>query len=345
MKMALSSRPARALAAAAITTAALLSAACAPTLPAADPTAAEASTGAPMPAGAPWKTYADGVSGMSAAMPGEPQVAHFIIEGTHPLEARTLAMADGNPATPDYDVTRLAPTEPGIVLTLDASVSAIAATWKRVDRQQKRTRGGMATVEMEGIFLDGPAIMSLTSLGGWIYSATVRSASGLDREAVERFFDSVRIEVPWKIVTYDDDALTVSLPAPASELPQAEHEDRATHVYSLGGPSDLTFSVSWFTLTDERLLTASVDQILEGAIDGLAQGEGNRMEKVTTLDHHGVPGREATHTTAEGITMRSRVFVLGHRGYFLSVVAKDADVVAQPIAVRFLDSIRMGAIP
>ena len=114
MKMVRRPHQARALAAAAITTAALLSAACAPTLPAADPTAADAPAGAPVPAGSPWKTYADGVSGMSAAMPGEPQVAQFIIEGSHPLEARTLALADGNPATPDYDVTRLAPTEPAL---------------------------------------------------------------------------------------------------------------------------------------------------------------------------------------------------------------------------------------
>lgn len=328
--------------------AAVLSSSCAAC--AEPPPARDARAGAPAEKdaasdGPGWRTYGDGVSGFSVALPGEPKPLHHVIEGNRLIDHRGLALSDDDPATPDYTVSRLAPVDADAMLSLDGYVANVQKKWQRVDRDEKRTLAGLPAVEIEGEFLELPTKMVMTSLGGWVYVAYTQSSKGVDPAEAERFFESIRIEAPWKIEVYPDEALTVSLPAPVMKVPTAPEEGITTHVYRLGVPADLSFSVTWFPLSDERLRAASVDQILEDGVNGLAEGDGNQIDKVLPIEHGGVPGREIVHTAAGGVAVRSRMFVLGHRGYHVAALAMDATVLSQPAATRFLDSIRMGAAP
>jgi hypothetical protein len=178
-------------------------------------------------------------------------------------------------------------------------------------------------------------------VGSWIYAATVTTKGALDEAAVERFFSSVRVEIPWRIEVFPEEGITMALPAPAPALPPVQKGESMTHVYQLGGAAELTFSVTTFPLSEERLRTASVDQILDDGIRGISGKEGNHVDKLNTIEHGGVPGREVTHHTDKGVHLRSRMLVLGRRGHVVTIASTDPARVGDAAAMRFLESLRL----
>ena len=69
----------------------------------------------------------------------------------------------------------------------------------------------------------------------------------------------------------------------------------------------------------------------------LLRTKGNVIGAVTPFEHHGMHGREITHTSGDGQAFRSRMFIVGHRGYHISVSSMDPALITRETATRILD--------
>ncbi len=292
----------------------------------------------------PWKTYSDPISGFSVAMPGDPKIVQAAF-GKPGGDVRSFVVSDRDPRTPDFEIDRFlsggaaGPADP----TLFADI--VSKDWKKGVRREKKDRHGIATIELWGESPDGKIAMSVAANGTFLYVLSVTGAEKINEDLAERFFDSLRLETPWHIETFALDSFTVAMPAPVAVTVVPPRDNAEIYVYYLKGEADLWIGVTLFSLTEERVRSASLDDILDDGVRGLARGQGVTIDKVTPYEHHGLHGREIMHTTASGQAFRSRMFVVGHRGYHVSVSSKTAGLVTQETASRVLDSMRIGARP
>lgn len=292
----------------------------------------------------PWKTYSDPISGFSVALPREPKIVQGAF-GKPGGDVRSFIVSDRDPRTPDFEIDRF--LAGGAQGPADASLFADIVTkdWKKGLRREKRERHGIQTIELTGETSEGKIAMSVTAGGTYLYVQSVLSTEAIDADLAERFFDSLRLEMPWRIESFPADSFTLALPAPAALTAVPPRDNAEIYVYYLKWEGELWVGVTLFSLTDERVRSVSLDEILDDGVSGLAHGKDVTIDKVVPYTHHGLRGREIMHTIASGQAFRSRMFVVGHRGFHVSVSSKNAALITQDTATRILDSIRIGAQP
>ncbi len=290
----------------------------------------------------PWQTYSDPVGGFSVALPGEPRRNHEISPPPKATDYRELRITDGDPKTMDFEVNRLASSDMTALVDLGAAADIFLSKSKNAHKEE-RVRHGRKTVEVTGANEDGPFAVSLVAAGGWIYVLSVHASVPIDMDVAERFFDSLRLEMPWRIEAYPDVGLTLALPAPVVAMPinQPMANGATVRVYEIDWDGDLWIGVTLFPLDETRLRTTPVDQIMDDGVRALLRTKGNVIGAVTPFEHHGMHGREITHTSGDGQAFRSRMFIVGHRGYHISVSSMDPALITRETATRILDSIRI----
>lgn len=292
----------------------------------------------------PWQTYADPIAGFSVALPGEPHRDRHFLPPPVTGEMREMRFSDGDPRTPDFEVTRLAPT----LMPGPADPERVAEVLLRKAKgahKEKRTRHGHEAIELQAESPMGPFACSILAVGGWIYVLSVNAKDAIDLDAAERFFDSLRIEVPWRIETFPEEGLTLSVPAPAVIPPvkQPALPGGKIRVYEIDWEGKLWISVTLFGIDENRVRTMTPDEMMADGIRALAASPGTRIAGTVQIEHHGMIGREIAHTMADGQAFRSRMFVVGRRGYHVSISSKDPLLLTGDTANRVLDSIRIEA--
>jgi hypothetical protein len=99
--------------------------------------------------------------------------------------------------------------------------------------------------------------------------------------------------------------------------------------------------VTLFGIDESRVRTMTPDEMMADGIRALARSPGTTIAGTVQIEHHGMVGREITHTTGDGLTFRSRMFVVGRRGYHVAVSSKDPQLLTGDTANRVLESIRI----
>lgn len=292
----------------------------------------------------PWRRYDDALGGFSVMMPSEPRVLHGPF-GKSGGDVRSLAVSDHDPHTADFAIDRFLSGNPQGPADPALFADVITKSWKKTARREAKDRHGIATVELEGETPEGKVLMCVAASGTNLYVLSVTSGDRFEAELAERFFDSLRLDTPWRIETFAEDSFTVAIPAAVATTVIPPRDGTEIFVYYFHGDADVWIGVTMFTLAEERLRSASLDEILDDGVSGLAHGQGVTIDKVVPFVHRGLRGREVMHTTKTDQVFRSRLFVVGHRGFHVSVSSKDPSVLTSDLATRVLDSIRIGATP
>jgi hypothetical protein len=301
-----------------------------PAAPAAPPTAA--------PAGAECQAASLVLDGIHACMPGEPQQVSWTAEDRW---VRGVLSTRG-----DHEFLAARTAFVGGKGNGEHVLSAMTSSWQQIDESRPFQLGGFEGRAFAGV-LDPQHRIAVQAVvvGRQVYFAQVVAAkNSVDREGIQAFFDSMRVDVPWRIHASLAKRYTVAVPEPAPWLTDTRKVEDWTfesEVFPLGGENTRVYMVSTSAIPPST--TETMDEILDSYAENLGAAPGTTILRKIPLSVDGVPGREIICRQANGFIARMRVFGTQKRLAAALIVSKRAETLEDADAVRFFDSFQLTA--
>lgn len=303
-------------------------------------TPSRAAATAPSPASAPaWNEYALPEQGLFAAFPKEPheiastgdaervgQVGFEVVSDALEL-ACVRTLLDANRPEDDVVLDNLH----NVLFDSGASTTPFSERGFRgrlVEGKSKRDKH--------------PQNARVVVVGNSLLVALVtHKKPGFGAIDTKRFLESCRFEIPWRLYPWPLAGVVVSMPSYAIEVDEKTMklpEGMIGRSFFLGGEQDLVFMLATNPLEREDQ-SVSDDQILDGAVEGIA-GDGNtRIISRSPVEFRGARGTDLLFQS-EGSHHRWRVLVTPTRLYQIGVSAKDKPTLLLPEARKFIESLR-----
>lgn len=228
----------------------------------------------------------------------------------------------------------------------DELLSSITSTWLRVDESQPFELGELAGRAFAGM-LDPQRriVMRAVVVGRQVYFAQIVAAQGrVDRPKMQAFFDSMRVDPPWRLHTSLTKRYTVAVPEPAQWLVDRRTTEEwtfETEVFPLGGVNERAYGVSISEIPPSQEQTT--DELLDAYATNLGSTDGTTILRVIPVTLDGAPGRELICRKANGYVTRMRVYATQRRIVAVIVVSRRADTLEDADAARFFDSFQITA--
>jgi hypothetical protein len=161
----------------------------------------------------------------------------------------------------------------------------------------------------------------------------------LDEVRARRFLDSVRYELPWRIVPFPAGRFSIAVPAAAVELGPEQWKlpaDNPSRGFFVGGKHDLLFTVWTLEIAADNEL--SPDDLMDNAL-GKIRDAGTAISWRAAYQFEGLRGLEFLGHR-DGVQWRGRLLVVDHYLYVLQAQAKALDALTTPEVKRFFESLR-----
>ena len=302
--------------------------------------AVEATTTARARPSAPWRTYRDPVFGFSVALPEEPMWMHTK-DPSNGVEQRSFHLSlDTFEIDAVVTANELHPT--------DFDLKTLAERMRKElmpgAQISKGERGGVVTYELSGKSKGGgPTRVLLETAGLQLLALSIQGEKSLDDAMVERFFDSARLDPPWRLEAFED-GLTVSLPPDAHAAGEQTKDDIVVTSFMTSAALPVWFGVSTKALPPATTIGVPTETLIDAYVKGITH-PGVKVLRQTKIDLHGVTGREVITTVDMTQHFRTRVFVVGTTVYVVAIGCEDEASIMDDTATRTLDSMRLRPSP
>jgi hypothetical protein len=302
------------------------------------------------PDGPRWKTNLLPTQGITVEMPGDAEEQSTATDiGADKLYFHGISFTSAgrkdeylagvyNISTPDRFI------EAALVL------DHLRGTFSAVSGERPAKHRDLEGVALKGKTEDG-ARFSLRAylIGTSVYMLRVASASGeVDERAAERFFDSFRLVVPFRLFVSTFDHFTIARPEAASfesgsaKAPAVPGGISKTYLFSYG-ESD-SFSISVVPFSTKPADPALADEVAENIVLTVGKKDGNVIEQIKSIEIDGAPGRDATVMDAEGKFTRMLVVPRGTDVFIVSRYSSDRAKMTDRDAELFLGSFTLGRV-
>jgi hypothetical protein len=262
----------------------------------------------PVPSGAAkesWKTNILPTEGITVEMPGDAEekaTATQIIQDKLFFHGLSLAPAGANLR---FVAGAYSISTPNDFLEAEDVLEHLRTTFADITNERKVKIGALDAIAFEGK-TDTDARFALRAhlVGATAYVLRVEATSGeVDERAAARFFDSFRLETPFRIFASPDDHFTIARPETAlfkSFSERSQDPGAITKTYVFLYQKGDGFSMAIAPLAESFRDPALADDVAENIVLDVGKKEGNVIEQMRTIAIDGATGRDATVATENG---------------------------------------------
>jgi len=313
--------------------------------PAAKPAASEAKDTLP------WKTNLLPAEGITIEMPGDAEQEDVVDEREGNkifYNGLSVKLAD---AKTTFEVGVYSASNEKEFLSAVGPLDNLRQSFASITREQKIKILGFDGFQIDAKGAKGEIEKVWTfALGSNLYVLSVESTGGnIDERAAARFFDSLRVDFPFRPFVSQYDYFTIATPqfglfsSFTEDLKNPPGAQMRTFVFDDGVDGAYMFML--LPVTNPAIDREAADELAEGIVMNFVKKNSGVIQQMRPVEINDAPGRDVTFTEGDEVFKRILIAVKNRRVYMAVRFSKDRAKLADRDAQRFFESLTIGRAP